>query len=482
MMPDSRNLLRAAPPLALACLLAAGLAAAGEPPADGTRVEKWPDGKKKVVANYRKGRLEGSYEEYGADGKLRVRAGYRGGKRQGAYSRYDKEGRCLLRSNYVDGRLSGPRYELHPNGRVKLLTHYRGGRLVGRLVEQGPGGRVLRREEIRSPAWPERSVEELRKELAKLDPAKAPEGDLHEEKPVTDGELKAGKVAGKHLSATLGHLKAYRYIARVPYRGLAIHAPCQQRAQHAVVLLSVGKVFSHTPPRPAGMDEAFYKLAREGTSKCNLHFGTRTSLRRAVSSFMFDSDARNIAMLGHRRWCLEPGLARTGFGISGGYISMWALDRSGGKPAYDFIPFPTSGPHPVEYFGAGWAWSVRLSPKRYRRPEAKAVKVSLCRLDPVSLAPGAPLKLDHHGLAAKAKSVRYCVIFRPEGLKPRAGDSYRVNIGGLKDRAGKAVRVVYDVEFCQVRDGKGPLLVPRSPIRWKRRPPPKPDDPPLKWY
>jgi hypothetical protein len=206
--------------------------------------------------------------------------------------------------------------------------------------------------------------------------------------------------------------------------------------------------------------------------------GTRTSLRRGISSFMYDSDQRNIASLGHRRWCLEPGLARTGFGICGNYVSMYALDRSGGKPAYDFVPFPTSGPHPVEYFGATWAWSVRLSPQRYRRPDARKVKVALRRLEPETLEPGEPLKLNHHGVAPKGKSVRHCVIFRPESLKPKPGDCYRVEIAGLQDRAGKAVRVVYDVEFCQVRDGKSPLPVPRRRIRYRRRrrpgPRPKP--------
>jgi hypothetical protein len=311
------------------------------------------------------------------------------------------------------------------------------------------------------------------------------EGKLYDQEPVIEGQLKAGRVAAKHLAATLGHLKAYRYIARVPYANVSIHAPHQQRAQHAVILLRVGKVFSHTPPRPAKMPEAFYKLAREGTGKCNLHMGTRTSLRRAISSFMYDSDARNIAVLGHRRWCLEPGLARTGFGICGGYVSMYALDLSGGKPGYDFIPFPTSGPHPVEYFGATWAWSVRLHPKRYRRPDAKAVKVTLRRLDPVTLEPGEPLKLNHHGVAAKGKSVRYCVIFRPDAFKLSPGDSYRVEIAGLKDIGGKAVRVVYDVEFCKVRDGKDPLKLPRRRIRvrpkLKLKPKPQPDPRPQTW-
>lgn len=45
----------------------------------------------------------------------------------------------------------------------------------------------------------------------------------------------------------------------------------------------------------------------------------------AVDGFMEDSDAGNIAMVGHRRWQLNPKMGKVGFGTAGRFVAEAAL-------------------------------------------------------------------------------------------------------------------------------------------------------------
>src|SRR5262249_50213938 len=92
----------------------------------------------------------------------------------------------------------------------------------------------------------------------------------------------------------------------------------------AVQLLAKIGHLDHTPKNP-GLPEDEYKLAYKGTSHSNLGQGFR-SLANAVDDWMWDSDGGNIDRVGHRRWCRNPAMQKTGFGGSGKSTAMWAFD------------------------------------------------------------------------------------------------------------------------------------------------------------
>src|SRR4029077_3394910 len=105
--------------------------------------------------------------------------------------------------------------------------------------------------------------------------------------------------------------------------------------------------------------------AYSGTSRSNLGMGLLT-LADAVDAWMFDSDAGSIERLGHRRWCLNPAMQKTGFGRSGAFTVMYSFDQSRAKvPEFHFICYPAHGYMPLEFFSPRTAWSITLNPLKY---------------------------------------------------------------------------------------------------------------------
>jgi len=108
----------------------------------------------------------------------------------------------------------------------------------------------------------------------------------------------------------------YRYLCDVPYEQMKLDADyCVHAAAAAHLCDAIGHL-DHTPPNPS-WPENRYQFAFEGTSHGNLfeisvHQGPHANA--SVDSYMDDSDAKNIDRVGHRRWCLNPSMGKTGFG------------------------------------------------------------------------------------------------------------------------------------------------------------------------
>ena len=93
---------------------------------------------------------------------------------------------------------------------------------------------------------------------------------------------------------------------------------------------------------------------------------------------MDDSDQGNIDLVGHRRWRLNPKMARTGFGCGGRFGVMWSFDSDRKEvPDYAFVAFPPRGLTPVSVFKESMAWSVSLNPDKYQSPQQESVKVTV---------------------------------------------------------------------------------------------------------
>jgi uncharacterized protein YkwD len=257
------------------------------------------------------------------------------------------------------------------------------------------------------------------------------------------------KKADENTTA-LRKLKAYRYLSGLPYEDVTLDDKYNQMCVAGAKLCEkIGKL-DHTPKNP-GLPEDEYKLAYKGTSQSNLAEGFRT-LSAAVDGWMDDSDEANIDRLGHRRWCLNPTMQKTGFGQAGEFTAMFSFDRNRKKvPDYDFICYPARGYMPIAFFGANRAWSVTLNPKKYKTP-AKGFEPKIFAADDMGMKQGEPLTLNYKNVDAAGFGIANCIIFRPEKLALTPGARYVVELEGIQPQVGKkTVTLRYVVEFASVK-------------------------------
>jgi len=89
-----------------------------------------------------------------------------------------------------------------------------------------------------------------------------------------------------------------------------------------------GKIrgIAHYPQKPGDMPDEFYNLAYKGTSSSSIAYGF-SSLMDSIMAFMKDNNSElNLSTVGHRRWLLNPGMEKTGFGQCGRYYCTYILD------------------------------------------------------------------------------------------------------------------------------------------------------------
>lgn len=268
--------------------------------------------------------------------------------------------------------------------------------------------------------------------------------------PSTAAPYTTGKVKTSALQAAADRLNALRRIAGLP--AVTLDLSLCENAQYGAVIQAANGSLDHYPDQPAGMGDSFYQQAKSASASSNLAAGH--ILTGAVDAFMDDSDASNIATLGHRRWQLNPTLGKVGFGyaVSGRgysrYVAEKVFDRSGAGCDYDFIGWPASGSFPAQLFDGDTAWSVTLNPTAYQTAVKSALTVTLTRK-----ADGRTWTFSSRGsdgffnVTSSGYGEGYCVIFRPEGVETYEG-TYTVRIEGLKALNGQDVEdFTYQVDF-----------------------------------
>ena len=174
------------------------------------------------------------------------------------------------------------------------------------------------------------------------------------------------------------------------------------------------------------------------TNKCNL--SSMGDVVASVPQYINDAGGNNREKRGHRRWCLNPSMEKTGFGSGGSaYSAMWAMDHSGRGSRAKFWSYPGKGYFPRDYMH-GTAWSY------YQQdgvPSKDKIKISIFKL----------LKAPEKNISSSAEpegsdiGVKYIsaygntINFEPD--KFEAGDRgiYWVRI------TGGGLRVGYVVEF-----------------------------------
>ncbi len=289
-------------------------------PGSGDVTERWPNGNpKKHYSRDEKGRLVGLCTEYTEDGKPHVK------------------------SHYQLGELEGEYVELYPTGKTSMKATYRKGKLHGEVVYYDATGRVTQRTSFTDgKLLASKTPDEIRRDLDAIAASQV----AFPSKPASPSEFTP--LDWDQQARALRRLRAYRYLCGVPY-DVNLSWEYAERCTAAARLLEyVGKL-DHTPAQPPGCPDLLYKVGYAGTSNSNLHQNTAgTNALESVDGFMEDAGDNNVERVGHRRWCLNPKMALTAFGVHGQFAAMYALDE-GRNAKSDRVAYPAAGFFPSDY-------------------------------------------------------------------------------------------------------------------------------------
>lgn len=257
--------------------------------------------------------------------------------------------------------------------------------------------------------------------------------------------------------AGLRELAAYRFLCDVPFDDLLIDRDDAAHALAGAKLLAKVGMLTHTPDNP-GLPDEEYQFALKGTSSSNIC--TSNDLPLAIQIFMDDSDVTNIDRLGHRRWCLNPAMLKTGVGADkSGYSCMWSMHSSRKNvPDFDFVGFPPRGFIPTRYFKNSYPWSISLNPKKFQKPEPSVkATVTPAQFDPVRAMlrrQNKPLEMEFVKTSDENFGTGPCVIFRPKDVKIEDGSAFFVTLRGLKQTNGQDAPLEYFVGFFDLGKAK----------------------------
>lgn len=163
----------------------------------------------------------------------------------------------------------------------------------------------------------------------------------------------------KDQQKTINELNVYRFLCGVPDEVEADRKMVEQATDAAQACAKNGDL-SH------GLGHS--------TDICNLANGS--NMFSSVRQYMQDHGENNRANRGHRRWCLNPEMGKTGFGEEGAYSAMVAMDSSGKGRMKDSWAYPGKGFFPKQYLH-GNGWTLYLPDGA---PEKKDIKVEVYKL------------------------------------------------------------------------------------------------------
>ncbi len=287
------------------------------------------------------------------------------------------------------------------------------------------------------------SQQDIKKMYQQLDPQ--PQSTEYERKPGTKAPYSLGKVSDRTLQNGLNTLNFMRYVAGIPY-DVTIKEEYQELAQAGALVNYANGGLSHSPGKPSGMDDSLYSLGYKGAGSSNIGWGYTTLYSAIVNGWMEDGDPSNIDRVGHRRWCLNPTMQQTGFGIVGNYYSMYAFDRTFEPTEYYGVAWPAQN-MPYEFFSSYYPWSISMG----KTVDASSVQVTLkhnntgktWKFSSSSADGDFYVNNDNYGQKG-------CIIFRPKNIKEYVpGDSFQVTI------TGSGLNVSYSVNFFKAHEHTG---------------------------
>ena len=233
-----------------------------------------------------------------------------------------------------------------------------------------------------------------------------------------------GALSDATLKKALATLNNVRYIAGLNYN-VTLDSTYTAQCQAGAYVNYLIDDLTHDPRKPSGMSDALYKKGYAGCSSSNIAMGSSTLNSCILYSWMEDSDSSNIRYVGHRGWCLNPTMGKTGFGVAGIYMSMYALDMSNNSSIKN-VAWPAQT-MPVEYFDKDYAWSLFTG----QNETESRVKVTLKRKSDGKTWSFSKGKANGDFYVSNDYQ-KGTIVFRPKGIAGyRAGDSFTVNVTGV---------------------------------------------------
>lgn len=307
---------------------------------------------------------------------------------------------------------------------------------------------------------------------------KAQVSEIFDSAPSTSAPFSAGKLNSSFLQKGTLYFNFLRFAAGLP--DVETTDALGTRAQHGAVLLAANNTLSHSPAKPAGMDDAFYREGAQSASTSNISmrygYNEKTMLESALQGCVDDnSSVTNLLAVGHRQWMLNPKLLYTGFGYAKNaknysYITTQAMDKSGPELDYTFISWPAQGAFPNNIITSDTPWSVTLNPQKYKRPNLDSIKVEVTRrsdgktwnLSKADYTAQPDQTQPYLNVSQPGMGVGNCIIFGlgSESFPSRtySGD-FTVKITGIQSVDGTAAQLTYTTEifdFEQALAGAGP--------------------------
>lgn len=288
-------------------------------------------------------------------------------------------------------------------------------------------------------------------------------------RPNTTPPYSLGQVSAKHRQKALDSVNLMRMIAGLPE--VYLHDVYNELTQYGAVVLAANDTLTHYPSKPAGMDDEFYGNGYAATSQSNIAYGwmsgtdSHFNMPLFTMGYMEDSGANNVPVVGHRRWILNPPMRYTGFGFAlssrnAAYSAMYAFNRNGTTPDYDFISWPASGNFPSEFADMRMPWHVTLNPDKFdiagmntgnvqvtvTAPDGRSQTITASdTAGDVANRDQAYFNIDKNGYG-----IANAIIFRPGtgvfGNNDLKG-VYTVTVSGLHTKDGAPAKVSYNIDF-----------------------------------
>lgn len=258
----------------------------------------------------------------------------------------------------------------------------------------------------------------------------------------------AGSPKDEAIQNALNYLNCVRYIAGLPE--VSLNSEYNKLAQYASLVDCANDVLTHFPEQPADMPDDIYTLGAEGACSSNIaRMGKIMNMAYSVELYMYDSNEGNIPQLSHRRWCLNPKMSETGFGIVGRYSTMYVFDMNRQNATEKGVCWPAQN-MPIEYFEVHsstfdmpYAWSISMG-KNLSRYD---IKVSLTRRsDSMQWNFSSDSADGYFYVDNDNYGQRGCIIFSPPDISYNAGDVFDVRIEGMEEP------VEYTVNFFSLSE------------------------------
>ena len=235
----------------------------------------------------------------------------------------------------------------------------------------------------------------------------------------------AGVLDESTLNSGIAMLNNIRYIAGLNY-DVALDDGFTEECQAGALINKINGSISHYPQQPSDMSDEMYQLAYKGCNESNIAWGYSTLNKCIVFGWMSDDDDGNISRVGHRAWCLNPTMGKTGFGVVDNYYNMHSFDGSHTSSVKN-ISWPAQN-MPVEYFEKNMPWSIFTGSSE----TASDVKVTLTRQ-----SDGKVWNFSQDSADGYFNCTNYIqngtIVFRPGDITGyNDGDVFTVSVTGVK--------------------------------------------------